>query len=270
MPDPVVDESSLIFPSKIAAVAEIRRDRLVLLSGSIMPDLQISDDYIWSKLVAAEATIAHMIRVPLVPTRFFPLDPTEEQIAELPAGQPWDVDPGYDYSPDNYYGDKWGMIVTRQKPVQSIIGMKFVYPSQHNTIVDVPREWLRADKRAGQVQIVPTGTTYTTMLGSIFLSSLTGGRQLPFTIMLDYVAGIKDINKEYPDLVDAVKKMAALKLVEDAFLPQSGSISADGLSQSSSVDTSKYHDSIDRIINGAPGGNGGIMAKLHGVRCMVM
>lgn len=269
MPEPI-DESSLIFPSKIAAVAEIRRDRLVLLSGSIMPDLQISDDYIWGKLLAAEATIAHMIRVPLVPTRFFPLDPTDEQIAELPAGQPWDVDPGYDLEPGNFMGDRWGLIVTRQKPVQSIIALRYVYPSPHTTIVDVPKDWIRADKRMGQIQIVPTGTSYTTMLGAIWLSSVTNGRQLPFTIQLDYVAGIKDIHKEYPDLIDAIKKMAALKLVEDAFLPQSGSISADGLSQSSSVDTSKYHDSIDRIINGGPGSNGGIMAKLHGVRCMVM
>jgi len=70
--------------------------------------------------------------------------------------------------------------------------------------------------------------------------------------------------------LDAVLKKAALKILEDAFLPQSGSISADGLSQSMSVDMDKYHDAIDRILNGGKGSNGGLMTAIHGVRFGVM
>jgi hypothetical protein len=58
--------------------------------------------------------------------------------------------------------------------------------------------------------------------------------------------------------------------VEDAFVPQSGSISADGLSQSLSVDVSKYHDAVDAILNGPPNSNGGLMTRIHGIRMGVI
>ena len=252
------------------AIERIRADRLVLLANSIMPDLQVSDDYIWDKLRAAEAHVAHALRVPLAPTRFFPRTPTPEQIAALPAGLPWDVDPAYDYDPANYTGDKWGMILTRQKPIQSIIGMKFVYPSPQQTIIDVPMDWIRHDPRYGQVQIVPTGTAYQTLLGGMFLSQFSGGRQLPFTVELEYIAGLANAARDYPDLLDAIQKMAVVKIVEDGFMPQSGSISADGLSQSLSVDVSKYQEGVDTILNGPAGSNGGLMARIHGVRMVVI
>ena len=74
---------------------------------------------------------------------------------------------------------------------------------------------------------------------------------------------------KYPELLDCIKKKAVLKILGDAFLPQSGSISADGLSESLSVDMDKYHDVVDAILNGRDG-NGGLMAQLHGVRVMAM
>lgn len=252
------------------AVERLRADRLMLLANSIMPDLQVSDDYLWDKLLAAEAHVAHVLRVPLTPTRFFPRAPTPEQIAELPAGLPWDVDPAYDYDPANYLGDKWGMILARQKPIQSIVSMKFVYPTPAQTITDVPLDWVRHDGRYGQVQIVPTGTAYQTLLGGFFLSQFSGGRQLPFSIELEYIAGLANVARDYPDLLDAVQKMAVVKIVEDGFMPQSGSISADGLSQSLSVDASKYQESVDTILNGPAGSNGGLVTRIHGVRMTVI
>ncbi len=265
---PGIAGGSALFPSRLVAIAKVRRDRVSMLVNSIMPDLQLSDDFVWEKLQAAEAHIAHALRVPLAPTRFFASDPTQDQIASL-GGKPWALDPPYDYNPTGWYGDKWGLIITRQKPIQSVIGMKFVYPSPAQTIVDVPPDWIRLDKKYGQIQVVPTGTAYQTLLGGLFMSHLSGGKTLPFTIHLDYVAGLDNVQKDYPDLVDAVLKMAVIKIVEDGFLPQSGSISADGLSQSVSVDTAKYHDAVDRIINGADG-NGGLMARIHGIRTMVL
>lgn len=267
---PGVSGGSALFPSRLVAIAKLRRDRLMLLGNSLMPGLTFSDDFLWEKLLAAEAAVAHVLRVPLQPTHFFPREPSAEQIAALPAGMPWQVDPPYDYDPANFYGDKWGMILTRQKPIQEILGMKFVYPSPAQTIVDVPREWIRADKRYGQVQLVPTGTQYQTLLGGLFLSNISGGRQLPFTIDLEYRAGLTNVVAEYPDLIDAVQKLAMVKVVEDGFLPQSGSISADGLSQSLSVDASKYHDNVDTILNGPAGSNGGIVARIHGIRVGVI
>lgn len=266
--DEVAPSSSALFPNRALTIAKMRRDRLTMLAASIMPDVQASDDYLWEKLLAAEASVAHQLRVPLVPTRFFSSDPTQAQVDAL-GGKPWAIDPPYDYNPSDWYGDKWGYIVTRQKPIQSVIGMKFVYPSPAQTIVDVPADWIRMDRKYGHIQIVPTGTAYQTLLGGLFMSHLSGGKTLPFTVHLDYVAGLANVATEFPDLLDAVQRLAVTKVVEDGFMPQSGSVSADGLSQSLSVDVSKYHDAVDGIINGT-GSNGGIMARIHGIRTTVI
>lgn len=261
---------SALFPDRTLALSKLRRSIQFGPGASLGLDVGLlSDDMLWDKLLAAEAHVAHELRVPLQPTHFFPRDPSSEQIAALPVGMPWAVDPAYDYDAENFYGDKWGMITTRQKPIQRIVGMRFVYPTPQQTILDVPFDWIRADKKFGQVQLVPTGTSYQTLLGGLFMSHISGGRSLPFTIDLEYVAGLANVQRDFPDLLDAVGKLAMAKIVEDAFLPTSGSISADGLSQSTSVDTSKYHDAVDRILNGA-NGNGGLMARIHGIRTMVL
>lgn len=265
-PEPTV--GSALFPNRLVALMLLRRDRLTLMASSRMPSMKLSDEFLWDKLMAAEAQMAHMLRVPLRPTRFFAYDPTPEQIAAL-DGMPWAIDPPYDYNPSDWYGDKWGFVLTRQKPLQSIVGMKFVYPSPAQTIVDVPADWIRADKKYGHVQIVPTGTAYQTLLGGLFMSHLSGGKTLPFTVALDYVAGLTNLKVDYPDLIDGVMKLAVTKIVQDAFKPQSGSISVDGLSQSVSIDTAKYSEIVDEIVNGSDG-NGGLMARIHGIRSMVM
>ncbi|MGH3850415.1 MAG: hypothetical protein ACRDRT_12060, partial [Pseudonocardiaceae bacterium] len=48
-------------------VDELRQNALVLLAGSLFPTVQLTDDYIWSKVLAGEASIEHMLRVPFVP-----------------------------------------------------------------------------------------------------------------------------------------------------------------------------------------------------------
>lgn len=255
---------SALFPNRFTAVANLRKDNLTLLASSIMPDLELSEDFLWKKLLAAESEIAHSLRVPLAPTRYFPHQPTQEQIDAL-NGQPWAIDQPYDYDPNNFNGDKWGLIILRQKPVQSIVSMKFVYPSPAQAIVDVPADWIRLDRRYGHLQLVPT-STISMVMGGFWLTMVSGGRQLPFSIDIDYVAGIANAAKEYPELVEAVTKLAVIKIVEDGFMPQSGSISADGLSESVSVDVSKYRESIDYILNGPTGSNGGLMSQIHGVR----
>lgn len=265
---PAVGAGSALFPSRMVAIAKLRRDRLMLLANSLLPDLQLSDDFLWEKLLAAEAAVGHRLRVPLAPTRFFSSQPSQQQIDAL-NGARWAIDPPYDYSPSDWHGDKWGFILTRQKPIQSIVGLRLAYPSPSQTIVEVPTEWLRCDRKYGHVQIVPTGHTFQTMLGGMFMSQISGGRTLPFTVHLEYVAGLANVPRDFPDLLDVVQKMAVTKIVEDGFLPQSGSISADGLSQSMSVDVSKYNDSIDRLIDGE-GGNGGLVASIHGIKTMVI
>lgn len=261
--------SSLLFIKDIA-VDLMRADSLMMAAAGALPAIKVSDDYLWNKLRAAESEIAHELRVPLVPTTFFPETPSADEIVAL-GGQPWGVDPGYDYDPVAFgYNDKWGLIKTRQKPIQSVIRARFAYPGGPQSHYDLPLDWLRMDKKYGSIQFVPSSTAFIAPLNAFVMQAIGNGRTIPLAIQLTYVAGLENAAEKYPELLDAVLKKATLKVIEDAFLPQSGSISADGLSQSLSNDMDKHRDTIERIINGGKGSNGGLMTAIHGVRAAVL
>lgn len=253
---------------KDIVIEELRNDRLVAAAAGVLQDVQVSDSYLWDKIRAAESEIAHILRVPLVPTRFFPHPPTQAELDAL-GGMAWEVESAPDYQPDMFERDKWGYIVTRQKPIISVEGMRFVYPTENNGFYDIPLQWLSIDKKYGHIRIVPTSNAILTGLAGFVMMNVAGGRTIPSMVHLTYTAGLTDVSTTYPELLDCIKKKAVLKVVADAYLPQSGSISADGLSESMSVDMSKYHEAIDVILNGPSGSNGGLMAKIHGIRTMV-
>lgn len=254
---------------KDIVVEEMRNDRLIAASSGVLKDIEVSDDYLWSKVRAAESEISHTLRVPLVPTRFFPQAPTAEQIAEL-DGMAWEIESAQDYLKDMFAGDKWGYVVTRQRPIISIIGMRFVYPTEAQGYYDIPAQWISVDSKYGHIRIVPTSSAVLTGLMGVTMMGMAVGRSIPSMVRLTYDAGLTDVETNYPELLDAIKKKAVLKIIADAFLPNSGSISADGLSESMSFDMDKYHDAIDHIINGGHGSNGGLMTKIHGIRAQVV
>lgn len=257
-----------LFPNRFSATASLRRDRLLAAAG-VLPNASFTDDYLWEKLRAAESEIAHKLRVPLVPTQFFPNEPTQAEIDAL-GGMPWAIDPGYDLGPENNAGDRWGMIATRNKPIISIQRYRFAYPAVDGVSYDVPLTWLRPDKKYGHINVVPHSFSISVPLSTIVMQALSAGRTVPLMLQVTYTAGLENAARDYPELLDAIKKLAVLKVVEDTFLPQSGSVSADGLSQSMSIDMEKYRDTVDHILNGGKGSNGGLMAAIHGVRVMVM
>lgn len=250
-------------------VEEIRADRLMQTAQDLTGGDPVSDDYIWSKVLAAEAQIAHDLRVPLVPTKFFPGTPTADQIAEL-GGMPWAEDPGYDYKQDMFFPDQWGMLKLNNKPLISVESVKFDFPTMGDTFFDMPVEWIREYKKYAHVQFVPSTPALFSTAGSFVMRALTGYSVVPMMVKITYIAGLENAARDFPDLIDAIKKMAVLKAIEDGFPAQSGSISADGLSQSMSVDLAKYHDMVDTILNGPKGSNGGLMTAIHGIRSMVM
>lgn len=250
-------------------VDEIRRDRLMAAAAGILQDIVVSDQYLWDKVRAAESDMAHTLRVPLVPTRYFPIQPTAAELAAL-DGMAWEIDPGYDYDPGMFQGDKWGYLVTRHRPIISVEYLRFCYPTQDNGFFDVPREWLRVDSRVGHIRMIPASAGILVGSAGFALSTLINRRAVPDMVQIAYTAGLRNAAADYPELLDVIKKKAVLKVVADAYLPQSGSISADGLIESISVDMSKYSDFIDEIINGPHGSNGGLMAAIHGIRSMVM
>lgn len=260
---------SALFPNRFTATQKMRRDRLLLTAVGVMPKVEISDDYIWDKLIAAEAAMQRRLRVKFQPTKYFPLQPSQEEIDAL-NGMPWELDPGYDYSADGFWGDAWGMFKLRNKPVISVDRLRFTYPAPAAGLFDVPADWIRVDAKAGTVQLVPSAVTVSVPLASLIAQAIAGGRTIPFMMQATYVAGLQNAATEWPDLVNLVMKQAVLDILGDAFLPSSGSISADGLSQTLSVDMEKYYDSIDRTIDGPKGANGGLMTAIHGIRVGVL
>ncbi len=250
-------------------VEEMRNDRLLAASAGALQDVKVSDDYIWQKVRAAESELSHTLRVPLVPTRFFPFPPTAAQVAAL-DGMAWAIDPAYDYSPDMFRFEKWGYFIARQRPIVSVERMRFAYPSQTEGFIDIPPDWIRTDARYGHIRLVPSSPAIFAQMDTFIMTALAGARSIPFMIQLEYTAGLSDVAGTYPELLDAIKKKAVLKVIADVWLPQSGSISADGLSQSISVDMGKYQEIIDETLNGSAGSNGGLMSKIHGVRMLVM
>jgi hypothetical protein len=252
---------------KDIVVDELRADRLIMAASGVLESVKVSDGYLWDKVRAAESEIAHELRVPLVPTKFFNANPTPEEIAAL-DGMPWAIESAPDYEGDMFTGNKWGYIVTRQKPIISVENLKFVYPTEQNGHYDIPLNWLSIDNKYGHIRIVPTSNAVLTGLAGLVMFNLSAGRTIPSMVHLTYTAGLTDVSTKYPELLDAIKKKAVLKIIGDAFFPQSGSISADGLSESISVDMDKYAASIDQILNGSSGSNGGLMAAIHGVRMM--
>lgn len=266
---PSVIDKSLLF-IKDFIIDELRGDRLLMLTQSILPGVTFGDDFLWEKVLASENETARDLRVPLVPTQFYGTDPTAAQLAALPAGMPWAIDPAQDYEPDFFQGEKWGFMVLRNKPVIEVQRVQFVYPSPTTGFFDFPLDWIRIDKKYAQIRFVPASHTIEVPLNAFLLQALGGGRNIPFAFEVTYVAGITNARREYPQLVDVIKRRAVLKIIEDGFLPSSGSISADGLSQSLSMDMEKYRGMIDTTLFGPKGVNGGLMTAIHGIKLAML
>lgn len=268
---PVILAPSALFPNPVAALAALRRDNLMLAAGRGVPSVTLSDEYLWSKIIAAESATARDLRVHLQPTVIIPDDAPQSEVDALEAaGTPYAQEPAYDYESAFFRGEKWGYMVARNKPIISVQSLRFVYPTNLQQVFEVPLDWLRFDKHSSHIRLVPTSTSFAAPLAAFALQVMGGGHIIPFMIQLRYTAGLKDAAKNWPELVDVVKKRAVLEIINDAFLPSSSSISADGLSQSLSIDALHYQEMIDHKLYGGRGCNGGLMTAIHGIRFGVL
>ncbi|EAM6792326.1 hypothetical protein E0G74_01030 [Salmonella enterica] len=249
-------------------IPRLRQDQLLVAASGAMREILLSDDYIWQKLRAAESELAHKLRILFSPHQIFPHQPTQNEIDAL-NGMPWMVETPYDYGPNMYDRDKWGYFLTRQRPIIDVQRFRFNLPSQGEQYFDIPLDWLRLDHKYGHVRVLPTTNASLVTSSMLGFTALTWQSIIPNMLNLTYTAGLTNAREDYPELLDAIQKMAVVKIITDLFLPQSGSISADGLSESMSTDVGKYHDQIDHIINGHDG-NGGLMAMFNGIRAIVI
>jgi hypothetical protein len=239
------------FPSLSGAVASIRRDRLFGAASTYFPDEPILDDYILEKLVAAEADVQRRLRVYLSQRQMVPAGTDDQTIATLTAangGLPVVQEPGYDYLPSLFEGNSFGLIELRQKPATQIQQIQFVYPTPQVQIYTIPIEWVRLDPKKGWISLVPVQTSLALPLNAFILSALGGGQIIPLMLQVTYIAGIPNVSVDYPDVLDVIKKAAVLSIIDDRYVPGSGSVSADGLSQSVSMQMDKYTETIDKKI----------------------
>lgn len=252
-----------LFPTKATIVAELRADRLVLAGGNYFKASSLTDDFIYGKVIAAEADAARRLRVLLEPTTVFAGEPSADEITAVGTGL-WIEESGYDYEPDLWNMEDWGYLVLRNKLVSSVTSVEFVYPSPVAGIFKMPDNWIRLDKKAGHLRFVPAGSNMSIgAMGSMMITMMAGGRNVPQMLKIRYVAGMVNAARDYPDLIDLIKKMAVLRIINDAFVPQSGSISADGLSQSFSADVDKFSAGIDSMIDT-------LRESIHGIRMCVL
>lgn len=243
-----------------AAVAEFLQSSWGAQLSSYIDLDAVGLDEIESKLLAAEADAERQLRTYFGPIEVLPESATQEEIDAL-GGARYIREAAYDYDSEFFRGDRWGYIVTHTKPIIDVHSIRFSYPSPQGSLWEIPKDWIRLDRKYGHIRLVPASQSFSAPLSAFIMQALGGGRVVPFMIQVRYQAGINPA--DFPDLVDVVKKLAVMKLLQSAFLPQSGSISADGLSESASVDLSKWHDGIEDKLND-------LRDAIHGPRFAVL
>lgn len=233
--DPVGSE--WIFPSKADALARMRAS-LASVSDALVDKSTITDDALWFRLQSAASELQGALGVPLTPTRVFGGHVDKNALTGLTG--PYMVEPGYDLPPDFFAAGRWGGLQLRVRPVISIERFVFQHPALPQPVFEVPASWIILDHKYGMVNLVPQAITTTGPLSMFTVQAMAGGMNVPAMIQVDYTAGIDLRDPRYASVLDAVYQMANLRLLQSVVAPQSASVSADGLSQSVSVD-------IDRL-----------------------
>lgn len=253
-----------LFTSASYAATLLRQDRLILARSILGSTDALSDEYLHAQLLAAQADIERALRVFVEPVEVLPEGATQDERDALDdVGTRWVEEPGYDMDPGFFRGESWGYIVTRHRPIISVHSIRFAYPQPFTAIWEIPAGWIRLDRKYGHIRLVPGTQAIAAPLSSWVMQVLGGGRTIPHMIQVRYRAGLANAARDYPDLLDLIQKSAVLRILDDSMPPQSGSISADGLSRSTSIDTSKYREQIDARIDR-------LRDAIHGVRCMVI
>lgn len=251
-------------------VAKFRAGAFAAVCATYFAGVNYGDDYLLGEILAAEQDIKAQLKVLLEPTVIFPVMPSQDDIDAL-NGKPWLDEPGYDYDPEFFRNERWGFIVSRQHPIISIEYIQFAYPAPTTQIYRIPSDWLRVDRKYGHIRMVPATSTFVAPLGAFLMQALGGGSNVPSMIQMKYTAGLNGTNDPlFPLIKDVIFKKAVLKVMENAMLPASSSISADGLSESLSVKIEDHQAAIDRTLFGPKGSNGGLWAAIHGIQSSVL
>jgi hypothetical protein len=231
-----------LFPNIDDAVFEFRSDRI---NSPLFAGYSPSNAHIGRMLRAAEADAEDALKTYFGTVEVLPDDGDQATRDALDAaGTRWLEDPNYDMSPTFFHGDHWGFLSLRFVPVQSIVSISFVYPLPYSSIFTVPADWIRLDKKYGHVNLVPGQQPVLAPLSAWVMAAMAAGRTIPRMIQVRYRAGIANVERDYPQIIDLVFMMAQHRMLRSLMKPGSESVSADGLSQSRSQQLKDWDDAI--------------------------
>lgn len=147
----------------------------------------------------------------------------------------------HDYNANDY--QNFAFLQLFNRPILRVDAMRAVYPTG-TLLMDFPKEWIRPDYNAGQIQLVPTMGSLSTILlgrGGAWLPLLFQTiNYLPQFFQVDYVAGFP-AGQLPQDIAEAVMKKASIDILAIAgdliYGPGISSISTsiDGMSESKTI-----------------------------------
>lgn len=150
----------------------------------------------------------------------------------------------HDYHLNDY--QSYSFLRVKRFPLQSVEKVGFQFPLQ-NAINDFNPTWFRADSPSGQINLLPTAGTFSSILlsqGGSYLPLLYSGTQyVPHLFRVEYKAGFKpdELPENIINLIGLKAAMGPLNIAGDLIAGAgiaSKSLSLDGLSQSVSTTSS--------------------------------
>ncbi len=271
-------QTTALFPDQAAAVLDLRA-QLALGPANYINMSALTDGMVWDKLVAAETECERLLKTFFDAVVVIPDMATDDEIQALEDAQTRYITiAGFDYDPAMFTGERWGLCRLPYRPIQSVQSVIISFPAPFLQNYTVPPNWIRFDRKNGDLNLVPTTSAATTPVGAFALVAMAGSITYPQAIQVRYTCGLKNASgqiatsfaQEWDDLVDVVKRIAISKIFKMMMLPQSASISADGLSQSNSFNYKAWQDDIDETLFGPKGSNGGIFTSIHGINSQIL
>ena len=271
-------QTTALFPDQAAAVLDFRA-QLALGPANYINMGALTDGMVWDKLVAAETECERLLKTFFDCVQVIPDMATQAEIDALEAADTRYITiAGFDYDPEMFKGDRWGLMRLPYRPVQQVNSVTIAFPAPFLQNYTVPGEWIRIDRKNGDLNLVPTTAAATTPVGAFALVAMAGSVTYPQAIQVRYSCGLTNANgavvtsfaQHWDDLVDVVKRIAIAKILKMMMLPQSASISADGLSQSTSFNYKMWQDDINESLFGPKGSNGGLYTSIHGINSQIL
>lgn len=225
--------------------------QMMLNQAGLIDTTLLTDDVLGQKFAVAYAQAKRELRVFFEPTEMLPNDATEAELSALAAsGLKVRLEANYDFVPSAPGSLVVGQINTRQKPLIAVHSVELTYPSPDNAVFTVPNDWLRLDYQAGKLAIVPTGAVSGDTWAAFLAAAPNGGAAgVPFMLRLRYLAGLADLEGDWPDVVELIYRMTVLNVLKLAFLPSSQTVACDGFSRATALSMADWQASVNELKN---------------------